>query len=365
MKILFCGGGTFGHVAPALAAAEALKKKTKNAEIVFAGREGGKENDAVKRAGYPVYEIPMQSIERRLGLKSIESVFKMLRAFGEARHMLHELRPHIVFGTGGYVCLPFVRAAQVMGIPTVLHESNATPGRACRMLAPKCSKVLLGIRDCAGAMPRGTRCEFTGNPVRQDFFQYTKEKARRILGLPSEARLLLSFGGSGGAQCLNEAMLGFMTSKDARKKDLYHVHVMGRSYYEDAAGRYPTLTTRHSRSRIYPFIENMPLYMCGADLCVCRSGAMTLAELAAAGTPAILVPSPNVTDDHQYKNALSLAQNGGALLLEEKKIDQIGETILDTLEKEDLLSSMRHALLRHGEKNAADRIADAILSVLP
>lgn len=365
MKILFCGGGTFGHIAPALAAAEALKRKVKNAEIIFAGREGGKENDSVRRAGYPVYEIPMQSIERRISLKTVSAALRMLRSFSEARRALRELHPHIVFGTGGYVCLPFMRAAQGIGIPTVLHESNATPGRACRMLAPKCHKVLLGIRDCAGAMPRGTRCEFTGNPVRQEFFRYTRDKARRILGLPSEAKLLLSFGGSGGAKCLNEAMLAFMTSKDARKENLYHVHVMGRRYYENAAGRYPAFTTRHSRARIYPFIENMPLYMCGADLCVCRSGAITLAELAASETPAILVPSPNVTDNHQYKNALSLSEAGGALLLEEKNIDRIGETILDTLSNDASLSSMRRALSHYGEKNAAEQIADAVISVLP
>ncbi len=365
MKILFCGGGTFGHIAPALAAAEVLKRKAKNAEIIFAGRKGGAENDAVRRAGYPVYEIPIESIERRISLKSVRAALKTLRSFGEARQALQKLRPHIVFGTGGYVCLPFMRAAQTMGIPTVLHESNSTPGRACRMLAQKCHKVLLGIRDCAGAMPRGTRCEFTGNPVRQEFFQYTKEKARRILGLPSDAKLLLSFGGSGGARCLNEAMLAFMTAKDARKENLYHVHVTGRKYYENAAGRYPTFTARHSRARIYPFLENMPLYMRGADLCVCRSGAMTLSELAAAQTPAILLPSPNVTDDHQYKNALSLSAAGGALLLEEKRIDCIAEAILDTLENEALLSSMRGALSHYGERNAAEHIADAILSVLP
>ncbi len=365
MKILFCCGGTAGHITPALATAEAIRKKAPNAQIVFAGREGGAENDAIRREGYFVHEIPVYSIERKISLKSIGALMRLIGSVKEARHVLAKIQPTVVFGTGGYVCFPLMRAAQVAKIPTVLHESNAVPGRACRLLAPKCQRILLGNRDCASLMPRHVPCEFTGNPVRSDFFLYTKERARRILGVPQGTRLLLSFGGSGGAQKMNDALLSFMAQKDARKENLFHVHAVGRKYYAEAAGRYPAYITRHSRNRIYPYIENMPLYMRAADLCVCRSGAMTLSELAAAEAPAILIPSPNVTDNHQYKNAQSLAQTGGALLLEEKEIGSLAEKILETLSDEQRLAAMRGALSHHCEKNAADRIADAILSILP
>lgn len=365
MKILFCCGGTFGHIAPALATAEAMREKAPNVEILFAGREGGAENDTVRREGYSVYEIPVQSIQRKISAKSIGALFKMLGSYRKARRILQEIRPSIVFGTGGYVCFPVLRAAQRMGIPTVLHESNRTPGRACRILAPKCQKLLLGMRDCASALPRSVKCEFTGNPVRREFFRYTKEKARRILGIPPSAKFLLSFGGSGGAQKINDAMLSFMTKKDARKDAIFHVHAVGKKYYEEAARHYPALTARHSRCRIYPYIENMPLYMRAADLCICRSGAMTLAELAAAEAPAILIPSPNVTDNHQYKNALALAELGGALLLEEKNIALLEEKILCTIEDDGCLASMRSALAREFERNSAEHIAKSILSVLP
>ena len=365
MKILFCGGGTFGHIAPALATAAALKKRFPDTEILFVGRKGGAENESVRRAGYNVNELAIQSVSKAINVKNIRALLQMLRACSEARRLLQTLTPDIVFGTGGYVCFPLMRAAQAKGIPTVLHESNAVPGRACRMLASKCNKVLLGTRDCAGALPRQTPCEFTGNPVREEFYQYTKERARKILGIPQGTKLLLSFGGSGGAQCLNDAMLAFMTRKDPKKDNIYHVHVIGKKYYTEIVKRYPSLASRNSRCRIYPFIENMPLYMWGADLCVCRSGAMTLAELAVAELPAILVPSPNVTENHQYKNALSLAQAGGACIVEEKEISQLEQKIIDLLSDSPRLASMRNAISNYGEKDAADRIVDSIRSILP
>ncbi len=365
MKILFSAGGTFGHVAPALAAAEALKKKAPNAEILFVGRENGAENAAMRKAGYTLFEIPMQSIGRRLNIQTLRAVLTTMHAFEKSKRILKQTKPDLVFGTGGYVCYPILREAQSLGIPTVLHESNATAGRACRMLAPKCKVVLLGTRGGEKSLPANTLCKFTGNPVREDFFLYTKEKARRILGLSQNATLIFSFGGSGGAQNLNEAILSFMARKDMQSKNIYHIHAVGKKYYETAAARYPGFTARHSRNRIFPFIENMPLYMCAADLCICRSGAMTIAELTAAKLPAILVPSPNVTENHQHKNAQSLVDIGGAVLLEEKNLDRLKKIIPEILSDEPRRLSMQKALLQCAEPQAADRIAESILSFLP
>lgn len=364
MKILFCAGGTFGHVAPALAAADALKKKAPDTEILFAGRENGAENKTIRKAGYTLYEIPMQSIGRRLNIQTLRAALTTIQALGKAKNILRQIKPDIVFGTGGYVCYPILRAAQALGIPTALHESNATAGRACRMLAPKCRIVLLGTRGCEKSLPANTPWKFTGNPVREEFFLYTKEKARRILGLPSNARLIFSFGGSGGAQCLNDAILSFMAKRDIGQ-NIYHVHAVGKKYYEEAAARYPAFTARNSKNRIFPFIENMPLYMCAADLCICRSGAMTVAELAAAKLPAILVPSPNVTENHQHKNAQSLVDIGGAVLLEEKNLGRLGDAIAEILSDEARRTSMQESLMRCREKEAADQISASILSILP
>lgn len=365
MKILFCAGGTFGHVAPALAAAEALKKKAPDAEILFVGRENGTENKTIRKAGYTLYEIPMQSIERRLNIQALRAVLTTVRALKKAKSILRQTKPDIVFGTGGYVCYPILRAAQALGIPTVLHESNATAGRACRMLAKKCKIVLLGTRGCEKSLPANTPWKFTGNPVREEFFLYTKEKARRILGLPANATLIFSFGGSGGAGHLNDAILSFMARRDTKNQNVYHVHAVGKKYYEEAAARYPGFTARHSKNRIFPFIENMPLYMCASDLCICRSGAMTVAELAAAKLPSILVPSPNVTENHQHKNAQTLVDIGGAVLLEEKNLDKLHDVIFEILSDEARRASMQESLMQCKAADAAEVIVASLLSVLP
>ena len=364
MKILFCAGGTFGHIAPALSAAEALKKQKPNAEILFAGRENGAEAEIIQKAGFLFYGIPMQSVTRKLSMQALEALITTAKACSRAKTLLKQLRPDAVFGTGGYVCYPFLRAAQKMKIPTLLHESNATPGRACRMLAPGCDAILLGMHTCANYLPQNIHCFYTGNPVREDFFRYSREKARRILGLSSNDIFLLSFGGSGGAKCLNDAVFSFMARRD-QGASFYHVHAAGKKYYEEAAARYPAFTKKSGKKRIYPFIENMPLYMYAADLCICRSGAMTIAELAAAQLPAILVPSPNVTENHQYKNARCLSDAGGAALLEEGELWRLEDLTQEILSDKARLLAMREALAPCASPKAADRIVDKILSFLP
>ncbi len=364
MKILFSGGGTFGHIAPSLATAEALRARSKDIEIAFVGRKGGTENEPVRRAGYTVYELAMGSIRRRLSLETIREALATLRSLADAKHLVSRLAPDLVFGTGGYACYPVMRAAQGLGIPTVLHESNAFPGRACRILAPKCKALLLGTRDCAAAMPKRANCIYTGNPVRQNFSAFTRERARRILGLSQNDRLLLSFGGSGGAECLNRAMLSFMTEAHEKKTQLCHIHATGKRYYGEIAAQHPSLTASHARRRILPFIENMPLYMRAADLCVCRSGAMTVAELCAAALPAILVPSPNVTENHQQKNAESISAFGGARICKESEIGEIGRMILDLIFDPSALENMRTSLSAYAAPGAAERIAETLLSFL-
>ena len=310
MKILFCGGGTFGHVAPAIAVAKMFSTRDPNANLIFVGRAGGKENEAIRKHGYPLLEIPMKSIGRAGVKENAQALILLAKSFSHAKQILEKEKPDLVFGTGGYVCFPLMRTAQRMHIKTVLHESNAVPGRACRMLAKRCDAVLLGIRDAEDGLPKGTRCRFTGNPVREGFFRYTREDARRILGIGHNERLLLSFGGSGGAEVLNGIAMRLMKSLAEHGDGIYHIHACGAKYFDKIKKEYPSFTTGKGRFRVYPYIDNMPLYMCGADLCICRSGAMTVAELAAAKLPSILIPSPNVKDNHQYKNARSPSDKG-------------------------------------------------------
>lgn len=360
MKIMFCGGGTFGHIAPSLAVAAVACKKHRDIEVIFVGRKGGKENEAVRALGYPLREISAQGFSLRP--KSVSGLWHSMR---EARQILQKEKPQAVFGTGGYVCFPMLYQAQRMGIPTAMHESNAVPGRACRVLARGCDAVMLGFDAARAYLPKKANCIFTGNPAREDFFAYSRRRARALLGIPERARLLLSFGGSGGAARINQAMLAFMEDKAKGTKDFFHFHATGKNYYAAAAEKHPSFARTNGRLRIYPFIDNMPLYMKAADLCVCRSGAMTVAELCAAGTPAILVPSPNVSQNHQHKNAKSICDRGGAVLCDEAHIDRIGELILENLFDEPKLSAMKQNLTALCIKDAAERIFDSILSILP
>ncbi len=365
MKILFCGGGTFGHIAPSVSVAEVIGKRYPNAQIAFVGRQDGAENESIRGYGYPLYELPIESIGKKSLRKSAKAIFGLFRSLREARRILKETSPDIVFGTGGYVCYPVMRMAQIMGIKTVVHESNAIPGRAVRMLAPRCNAVLLGVEEARDYLPKGISCIFTGNPVREDFFRYTRDKARRMLGLARGERLLLSFGGSGGARVLNDAMIALMQTLPAKQDGVYHVHACGRRYFEQIQKTHPEFTLAKGRRRVYPFIENMPLYMCAADLCICRSGAMTVAELVAARLPAILVPSPNVKDDHQHKNAESLAAKGGAYICTEDALDTVTESALTLLSDNKKTASMRTALSHYGKRDAAQIIANVVTSFLP
>lgn len=364
MKILFAGGGTFGHIAPSLSVAKALENTDPDTKLFFVGRKGGAENESIRSLGYPLYEIPIESIGRKALKDNARALLLLARSFGEARRILKESAPDLVFGTGGYVCYPVLRMAQRMGIRTLIHESNATPGRACKMLAARCDAVLLGVREAESFFPKNTRCILTGNPVREDFFRYTKERARRILGISRSERMLLSFGGSGGAEVLNDTAMRLM-QKLSESGGVLHVHAAGRKYFEKIKREHPAFTKGGARLRVFPFIEQMPLYMCAADLCICRSGAMTVAELAAARLPAILVPSPNVKDDHQYKNAKSLSDAGGAYLRSEQDPDAIIEDALSLLSDSRKRTAMQRALATYGARNAAQNIAEAITSFLP
>lgn len=365
MKILFAGGGTFGHVAPALSVADALRRQYPNAQILFAARAGGAENESIRASGYPIREIPIESIGRKGLQGNAHALLLLTRSFAAARKILEDAKPDLVFGTGGYVCFPTVRTAQRMGIGTLLHESNATPGRACKMLAKRCDAVLLGMRDAQALFPSGTRCIYTGNPVRADFFKYTKEQARRILGVARSDKMLLSFGGSGGARALNEAAMRLMQDLSESGGNFWHVHAAGRKYFEKIKGEHPSLTSGKGHFRVYPYIDDMALYMRAADLCICRSGAMTVSELAAARLPAILIPSPNVKDDHQYKNAKSLADAGGALILSESDPDKIENAARALLSDEGKRAAMQRALSDYGGRDAAQSIAKHIVSFLP
>lgn len=343
MRVLFGAGGTAGHINPALAIAQIIKANCPTAKIAFVGTPAGMESRLVAEAGFPMYPIEVAGLSRSLSPRNLRALYLAAAALPRARRILDEFRPDLVIGTGGYVCWPILREAARAGIATALHESNAQAGLATRRLARHIDELWLNFAATADRLPKGSApaC-VTGNPTRRGFGTLTRETARRRLGLGEGNRLVLSFGGSRGAEHLNEAILPVMRELCARYPGLYHVHACGTAHYAALAAKEGGLGPR---ARLVPYLSEMPLYMAAADLVICRAGAMTLSELAICGRAAILVPSPYVAANHQYENAAVLVRAGAACLCEEH---ELGDGRLLTLCRELLDDEVRRRALEVG-----------------
>ncbi len=335
MRILMTGGGTAGHINPALAIAAKLKNEYPDAEILFVGAAGRMETKLVPEAGFPIRCIEVRGFQRRLSLKNIgrnlSAAVHAVTASTESARILREFRPDIAIGTGGYVCGPVLRKAAKMGIPVVVHESNAFPGVTVKMLA-KYATVLLANEAARKYLPEGSRAVVTGNPLRAHFVEpMDREQARRELGL-DDRPLVLSFGGSLGADKINQTMAEVLrlSREDGR---FQHIHGTGSRGWEATCRMLEEKGVPLKGEGIWvrEYIDDMPRCMAAADLVVCRCGAMTLSELPAAGKPSILIPSPNVAENHQYHNAMALVNQGAAVCIEEK--DLSAASLWETIER--------------------------------
>ena len=324
MKILFTCGGTAGHVNPAVAVARLFQERHPGCEVLFVGADGGMEQDLVPREGFPIRTVTITNFRRRLTPEGIRHNLVTLRNLtvsrGQARRILDEFPADLVVGTGGYASYPVVREAARRGIPTAVHESNAVPGLTTQRLARVVDRVMVGFEESRAHYPHPERVVVTGTPVRGDFFRYTRAEAREKLGLTDDRPLLLSTWGSLGASVMNGYTVEMLEREQREGWPFRHIAGGGRSYPAMRAAlaeRGVDLTGSGCELREY--IYDMPLVMAAADLVLCRAGASTLAELSAIAKPAILVPSPNVTANHQEKNARVLAGAGGAELLLESE----------------------------------------------
>ena len=323
MRVLITGGGTAGHINPALAIADRIRRQEPDAAILFVGAKGRMETRLVPQAGYDLVEMEVQGFQRKPSLKNlgrnIKAAWLAVSAGATCKKILNDFKPDIAIGTGGYVCGPVLRKAAQMGIPVLVHESNAIPGVTVKMLA-RHATVLLATEKAAKSLPEGTKYIITGNPLRNGFTTYDRETARKELGL-DERPFVLSFGGSLGARRINETVAGMLETALPQGKCQF-MHATGKAGYDafcadlKARGIVPDgrdLTVRE-------YIDDMPRCMAAADLVISRCGAMTLSELPAAGKPAILIPSPNVAENHQFHNAMVLVEHGAARCIEEKDL---------------------------------------------
>ncbi len=334
MKVLFTGGGTAGHINPALAAAGYLKEKEPDAEILYVGNKGGMEERLVAQAGYPMRTVTISGFQRRLSFKNLvrnaQTVVRMFTASAQARKILKEFDPDVCVGTGGYVCGPVLREAAKMGYPCVIHESNAYPGVTTKMLAKSMRTVMLAVPDAMKYFESAVTCVITGNPVRGEVLAAQREESRRALGL-DDRPVVLSFGGSLGASALNRAA-AYMLSESAKTKAIQHIHGYGQhdSHFLEELAALGFKAEENPQIRLLPYIDNMPQCLSAADLVIGRAGAMTLTEIEAKSKPSILIPSPNVAENHQYHNAMALVNRGAAEIIQEK--DLTGEALWEKVQ---------------------------------
>ena len=370
-RVIFTCGGTAGHINPAIALAQLMKEKDPDTEFLFVGAERGLEKDLVPKAGYAFRTVRISSFHRSLKPKEIWhnliSVRNLIRAPREAREILEEFRPDVVIGTGGYASFPMVKAAAKAGVPTAVHESNAVPGLTTELLEPFADRVMVGFEACRQHYKKPEKVMVTGTPVRGDFFALTKAEAKEKLGVGDGRPLIVSFWGSLGAEGMNRRMAEFL-ALEAAKEPFHHIHAAGKSGYPLVCGLLKEKNVElaaHPSLDLREYIYDMAVAMRAADLVICRAGASTISELTALGVPALIVPSPYVTNNHQEKNARVLAEAGGAVLLLEK--DCSGQVLFQTacgiLQDGNRREEMERAMGTLGIRDATERIYQTILEL--
>jgi UDP-N-acetylglucosamine--N-acetylmuramyl-(pentapeptide) pyrophosphoryl-undecaprenol N-acetylglucosamine transferase len=344
MRAILAGGGTGGHVIPALAIAHELKKSCQ-AEILFIGTARGIENRLVPAAGYPLQLVRVGALKNVSLMTRLKTAFDLPRAVWEAGRMLNAFAPDVVIGVGGYASGPAMLAAVVKHIPTLAFEPNVVPGFANRVVARFVSAAAVHFEETAKYF---RHARVTGVPVRHAFFEIAPKRD----GTPT----LLVFGGSQGAHAINQAMLRCLSVLQREAPGIHILHQTGERDYNDAIAAYDSLT---ESAEVFKFIDDMPAAFARADLVVCRSGASTVAEIAAAGKPAVFVPFPRAADDHQRVNAEALARHGAAVVVEESKLEGVwlAETVAALLQDPSRLKKMSHAARELAHPNAARDIA--------
>ncbi len=366
MRILFCGGGTAGHVMPEIAMCEMAIKNIRDTQVAFVGRQNGNENKTIVNSGYKLYTIDIQGLSRSLSLKNIAAIFKLIRSKSDSVKIIREFNPDLIIGTGGYVCFPIIRQGQKMGIPTIIHESNAYPGLVTRMLGSGCTSVLLNFEGACKNLKRKDNVKVVGNPLRMDFKNVTREAARKAIGISDKEVLIVSFGGSLGAEVINNTIIAMMYKFSTHDNRIRHIHATGQSHYNEIEKAHPRLSKGLNGCRIVSYIENMPILMRAADIAITRSGAMTLSELAYAKTPSILIPSPNVVANHQYENAKFACEVGGAVMIEECELntDTLITHVRALLEDPERRKEMSVNLSKLAKVDTEKKIIDAIKSAI-
>ena len=369
MNVIFTCGGTGGHINPAIAVANIWKERHPDSNILFIGAKDRMEEKLVPNAGFRLETIPASGMSRGRSLQAVKHNLQALRyvfqAVGRCKKIIRDFKADVVVGTGGYASFPALLAASLLGVPTCVHEANAMPGLTTRMIAGRANRVLTCFPESAKYYRHPERVETVGMPVRKEFLYTKKADARKELGL-DERPLIVSAFGSQGAKAMNEVIAELFRLEHNSGYPFQHIHATG-SYGKDWMPEYVKAKgvdlSQNKGICMQEYIYNMPTMMAAADVIISRAGASSCNEIAAAGTPCILIPSPNVTDNHQEKNARSLADNGGAILVLEKEctaqrlMDEITMLLGDSSRYEEMVKALQKICVPDSTERLCDVIA--------
>ena len=370
MKVIIAAAGTAGHINPGIAIANKIKQEEKNSEIIFIGTTRGLENDLVPRAGYKLKTIDAYGLSKEISIQNFQKLYKTYKGIGEANKIIKEFKPDIVIGTGGYICGPVVMAASKNKIPVVLHESNAFPGKAVKMLAKRANTVLISFENARSRIKSAKKIVYTGTPIKIRKKEYNINEKNKIIssvGLNEAKPIVLIFGGSQGAQKINEAITGIILEKLNKKYQI--IWATGPKQYDIIKQELEDKNININNienTRIVPYIYNMEEIMNVSDVIVARSGAMTITEISNLGKPSILIPLPNVSENHQLYNAKVLESIGAAKIILNEDLDEnnLNNTIEDIILNKSKLEQMGKKALTVAVDNVEDKIYKEIKEVL-
>ena len=360
MLVVLSGGGTAGHINPALALAEVLQER--GCEVRYAGTPQGVEARLVAQAGIPFQAFEASGFDRAHPSTLPKGVATIQKSTGKAKKWFEEIHPDAVVGFGGYVCIPVARAAEQRGIPVVVHEQNSVMGMANKYLARKAQAVCLTYEHAAEALSDKSRVVITGNPVRKSVFDATREQGREAFGIPQDARMLLVTGGSRGARHLNQAICS-LKERLLSYEDLRIVHVTGPKELDAVTEELALTPEEAKRWQLIGYTDQMGLAMAATDAIVSRAGATSLAEISARAIPALLVPFPYATEDHQTMNARSCVECGAAYMVADDEVEgpEFEKLLCELIEDADLRARMAEAARAQKTKDAAGLLADEVI----
>ncbi|MEY8415604.1 undecaprenyldiphospho-muramoylpentapeptide beta-N-acetylglucosaminyltransferase [Tissierella praeacuta] len=366
MKYLITGGGTGGHIYPALAIANEIKNKDKHAKILYVGTEKGLESELVPKEGFQFRTIRVKGMPRKINKESFIALKELFHGINDAKKIINEFKPDVVIGTGGYVCGPVVYIAKKKKIPAMIHEQNAFPGITNKILSRYVDKVAVTFDEAKKYFKYPDRVINTGNPIRKEILNINKEEAYKALNIDKSIPFILSFGGSGGQKTLNDGMYSLI-KEAVNKKDIQIIHVTGKRFYDEFIDRLKRDNIKlNNNIKIFPYFYQIPEAINIASLVVTSSGAITLAEISAVGVPSVLIPKSYTAENHQEFNARAFENKGASILVLEKDIrgNILNDIIYDLIKDKNRLEEMAKNSKKLGKIDASEKIFEIINTIV-